>query len=268
MLMHPDIDPVAVSFGPLAIRWYGISYVAGIGGAWWLLHRRASHRADWTGEQVADLIFYAAVGVVLGGRLGYALFYQLGSYVRDPLGLLRIWEGGMSFHGGLIGVLVAMAWFARREGRAFFDVADWLAPVVPVGLLCGRIGNFVNGELWGAPSDLPWAMVFRDPLAGGVPRHPTQLYEAGLEGLALFLILWTLSARPRPRGLVSGTFLVGYGVFRGLVEFVRVPDAHLGYLAFGWLTMGQVLCLPMIAFGLWLLARARRQPAATAPGGH
>lgn len=264
MLAHPDIDPVAIAIGPLAVRWYGISYVLGIGGAWWLLHRRAARREHWSAEQVADLVFFAAIGVVLGGRVGYALFYQFGSYLRDPLGLLRIWEGGMSFHGGLLGVMVAIVWFARREGKTFLDVADWLVPVVPLGLMCGRIGNFINGELWGAPSTLPWAMVFRDPLAGGVPRHPSQLYQAALEGLLLFVILWWLSSRPRARGLVSGAFLVGYGVFRGLVEFVRVPDAHLGYLAFGWLTMGQVLCLPMIAAGLWLLLRARHQPLAGA----
>jgi len=259
MLVHPDFNPVAFEIGPLAIRWYGISYVAGIGLAWWLLHRRARTRSEWSAEAVADLVFYAALGVVVGGRIGYALFYQPGGFLADPLALLRVWEGGMSFHGGLLGVLAAIAWFARARGRAFLDVADYLVPVVPLGLLCGRIGNFINGELWGLPSRLPWAMVFADPRAGDVPRHPTQLYEGALEGALLFALLWWLSSRPQPAGLVSGAFLTGYGVLRSLVELVRVPDAHLGYLAFGWLTMGQVLCAPMIGLGLWLLAQARRR---------
>jgi len=265
MIPYPDIDPVAIQIGPLAVRWYGISYLVGIAWAWWLLDRRAGRPGSaWRREEVADLVFYAAVGGVLGGRLGYALFYNLPAYLESPLALLRVWEGGMSFHGGLLGALAAMALLARRLQRPFFAVTDQLAPAVPVALLCGRLGNFVNGELWGAPTDLPWAMVFPDPRAGGVARHPSQLYEAALEGAVLFAVLWWVSARPQPTRLVSGLFLVLYAAFRFLVEFVREPDAHLGYLAFGWLTMGQLLCVPMAILGAWLIASARRRARAGA----
>ena len=258
MLTYPAIDPIAISLGPLKIRWYGISYVAGILLAWWLLVRRAKiSRPDWTSEQVADLIFYAAVGLVIGGRLGSVLFYNLPYYLDNPLSVFKVWEGGMSFHGGLIGTLVAMWFFGRVYNKSFFTVSDYLAPVVPVGLGFGRIGNFINGELWGRATDVPWAMVF--PGAGPLPRHPSQLYEAGLEGLLLFIVLWWFSARPRPLMSVSGLFLLLYGVFRTLVEFLREPDANLGYLAGDWLTMGQILSLPMIVFGVVLLFLAYRK---------
>lgn len=252
MLEYPALDPVAIHLGPLAIRWYGLMYIVGILLGWWLLRRRAASRG-FSHEQLADLVFYAVLGVILGGRLGSVLFYNLPYYLDHPLAVFKIWEGGMSFHGGLLGVLIAVGWFAHSQGRRFFEVTDYLAPVVPIGLFFGRIGNFINGELWGRPSDVPWAMVFPNPAAGNVPRHPSQLYEAALEGLLLFIILWLYSSKPRPTMAVSGLFLLGYGVFRFLVEFVRMPDAQLGYLAFGWLTMGQVLCMPMILFGMLLL---------------
>ena len=258
MLTYPDIDPIAISLGPLKIRWYGISYVVGILLAWWLLRLRAT-RFHLTYEQVADLIFYATVGIILGGRLGSVLFYNLPYYLEHPLEIIMINHGGMSFHGGLVGVLVAMWYFGRKINKGFFEVSDFLAPVVPVGLFFGRIANFINGELWGAPSNLPWAMVFPNPLAGGIPRHPSQLYEALLEGVLLFIILWWYSAKPRPAMAVSGLFLLGYGVFRSLVEFVRVPDANIGYLALGWVTMGQVLSLPMIIAGIIMMVMALKK---------
>lgn len=260
MLSYPQIDPIAFQLGPLAVRWYGIAYIVGIVGGWWLMRLRARRPGSgWRSDEVADLTFYAALGGVLGGRIGYALFYNFPAYLDRPLDILKVWEGGMSFHGGLIGVLIAIAWFASRTGRSFFQVSDFLAPVVPLGLMAGRLGNFINGELWGAPSRLPWAMVFPDPRAGGIPRHPSQLYQAFLEGLLLLLILWWFSSRPRPAAAVSGLFLLGYGLARFAVEFVREPDAHLGYLAFGWVTMGQVLSLPMVVAGLILLGLARRR---------
>lgn len=261
MLPYPDIDPVAIDLGIVKIRWYGISYVVAIVVAWWLLDRRGRRRGDWTRDEVGDLVFYATIGLLVGGRLGSVLFYNLPYYLSDPLAVFRIWEGGMSFHGGLAGVIVAMWLLARQTGKGFFQVADFLTPVVPVGLFSGRIGNFINGELWGTPSSLPWAMVFPDPRAGGVPRHPSQLYEALLEGLVLFAVLWWFSSRPRPAMAVSGLFLLLYGTFRSAVEFVREPDPQIGYLADGWLTMGQVLSAPMILAGallLWLAFRAAR----------
>lgn len=257
MLNYPDIDPVAIHLGPVAIRWYGISYVVAILLAWWLLNlRTGARRPDWTRDQVADLIFYAAVGVIVGGRLGEVLFYNLPYFLSHPLAVFRIWEGGMSFHGGLIGVMIAGWWWGRGAGKSFFAVADFLTPVVPIGLGSGRIGNFINGELWGKPSDLPWAMIFPDPRAGVVPRHPSQLYEAFLEGLLLFVVLWWFSSRPRPPMAVFGLFLLLYGLVRSAVEFVREPEAHIGYLLGGWLTVGQVLSAPMILFGAWMLWRA------------
>ena len=258
MLTYPDIDPIAINLGPLKIRWYGISYVIGILLAWWLLRLRAT-RFHLTYERVADLIFYATVGIIIGGRMGSVLFYNLPYYLAHPLEIIMINRGGMSFHGGLIGVLVAMWYFGRKINKGFFEVSDFLAPVVPVGLFFGRIANFINGELWGAPSNLPWAMVFPNPLAGGVPRHPSQLYEALLEGVVLFIILWWYSAKPRPAMAVSGLFLLGYGAFRSLVEFVRMPDANIGYIAFGWVTMGQLLSLPMIVAGIILMLLAHKK---------
>jgi phosphatidylglycerol:prolipoprotein diacylglycerol transferase len=258
MFVYPEFDPVALQVGPLAVRWYGITYLVGFASAWYLAKRRAARPgAPVSAVQVDDLIFYAALGVILGGRIGYMLFYDFDQIVANPLNIFRIWEGGMSFHGGLLGVLGAMWLYARRLKRGFFEVTDFIAPLVPIGLGAGRVGNFINGELWGAPTTVPWAFI-----VDGQARHPSQLYEAGLEGVALFLILWLFSAKPRPVMAVSAVFLIGYGVFRFAVEFVRLPDAHIGYLAFGWLTMGQVLTLPMLLLGLFLLWRAYTGEAA------
>ncbi len=260
MLSYPDIDPVALALGPIKIHWYGITYVVGIVAAWLLLRWRTDKNPSlkWSSEQVDDMVFYVTLGVIIGGRLGSVLFYNLPYYIDHPVDIFKINQGGMSFHGGLIGALLAMVWFARKTNSGFFNVIDFIAPVVPVGLGCGRIGNFINGELWGAPSALPWAMIFPDPRAGGIARHPSQLYEALLEGLLLFIILWLYSSKPRPMMAVSGLFLLGYGVFRFSVEFVRVPDAHIGYLAFGWVTMGQLLSFPMIILGFVSMVWAYR----------
>ncbi len=260
MLSYPDIDPVALALGPIKIHWYGITYVVGMAAAWLLLRWRARKNPllRWQQKHIDDMVFFAMFGVIIGGRLGSVLFYNLPYYLDHPIDILKINQGGMSFHGGLIGVLLAMFWFARKTNSIFFQATDFIAPVIPVGLGCGRIGNFINGELWGAPSSLPWAMIFPSSYAGGIPRHPAQLYEALLEGLLLFLILWFYSVKPRPMMAVSGLFLLGYGIFRSSVEFVREPDAHLGYLAFDWVTMGQVLSLPMILTGALLLFFAYR----------
>lgn len=261
MIQFPNIDPVAVQIGPLAIRWYGISYIVGIGLAWWFLNWRARSdrsKMHWNSDQIGDLVVYCAFGAVLGGRLGYIFLYKFSSYLADPISIFKVWEGGMSFHGGLIGVLIAIALFARKIHKSYFQVADFLAPAVPVGLFFGRIANFINGELWGAPTDKPWGVIFPDPAAGGVPRHPSQLYEAALEGILLFAILWIFSRQERPLRAVSGLFLLGYGGFRLLVEFFRMPDAHVGYIGFGWLTLGQIYSLPMIIAGLILLGLAYR----------
>jgi phosphatidylglycerol:prolipoprotein diacylglycerol transferase len=263
MFLFPEFDPVALRIGPLAVRWYGITYLVGFAAAWYLGKRRAARPGSpVTPLQVDDLIFYGALGIILGGRIGYMLFYGFDQILANPLNLFRIWEGGMSFHGGLLGVLAAMWLYARRLGKGFFQVTDFIAPLVPIGLGAGRIGNFINGELWGAPTTAPWAFI-----VDGEARHPSQLYEACLEGLVLFLILWLFSAKPRPTMAVSAVFLIGYGVFRCAVEFVRVPDAHMGYLAYGWVTMGQVLTLPLLIFGgvlLWLAYRG--QPVLVATG--
>lgn len=260
---YPQIDPVALSLGPLAIHWYGLMYLLGFAFVW-LLGRYRAQRVGWQTNQLEDLLFYGAIGVILGGRLGYAFFYDLPANLDNPFNLLKIWQGGMSFHGGLLGVLAAFWYFGRKTGKSFFEISDFIAPMVPIGLMLGRIGNFINGELWGRVSDVPWAMVF--PGAGSLPRHPSQLYQAALEGLLLFLILWFFSAKPRPRAAVSGLFLLGYGVFRFIVEFVRIPDPQYGYLAFDWLTMGQVLCLPMIIGGLMMMIWAYKRERVTKTG--
>ena len=253
MIAYPNIDPVAVSLGPIAIHWYGLMYLVGFVSAYYLGVYRAKHSQGlWTSEQVSDMIFYGAVGVILGGRIGYILFYQFPAFADNPMILLRIWEGGMSFHGGLIGVIVAMALFARKTQKHIIDILDFGAPFVPIGLGLGRLGNFIGGELWGRATDVPWAMIFPgDPLQ--LARHPSQLYQFALEGVALFTILWFFSSRPKPRYCVSGMFLLFYGIFRILVEFVREPDPQLGYIAFGWLTQGQLLSLPMVLGGIALL---------------
>lgn len=261
MVNFPAIDPIAIELGPLQVRWYGISYVCGILLAWYLLRKRALNKSElgWTGDEVGDLIYYGTLGVIIGGRLGSVLFYSLPYYLANPLDIFKVWQGGMSFHGGLIGVMLAVWWFNRRGQRRFFDTTDFLIPVVPVGLFFGRIANFINAELWGAPSSLPWAVVFPGAAAGSIPRHPSQLYEALLEGLLLFIIVWNYSAKPRPAMAVSGLFLFLYGVFRSAVEFVREPDRHIGYFLEGWLTMGQLLSLPMICAGLVMLYMANRR---------
>lgn len=251
-------DPVALRLGPLELRWYGIMYMLAFVCAWLLARRRTARPGygpcpGWDRRQLDDLLTWSMLGVIVGGRLGYVLFYDLPTYLADPLEIFRIWNGGMSFHGGLLGVLAAFWRYARESGRGFLQVSDFAAPLVPPGLFFGRLGNFINGELWGRASEMPWAVVF--PGAGPEPRHPSQLYEAVLEGLVLFVILWMFSSRRRPEGAVSGLFALSYGVFRFCVEFVRMPDANLGYLAFGWLTMGQLLCVPLIVVGLWLLCR-------------
>ncbi len=258
MLTYPEIDPVAIDLGVLQIRWYGISYICGILLAWWLLRHRALSKPalGWTAMQVSDLIYYGTLGVIIGGRLGSVVFYNLPYYLDNPLDILKVWQGGMSFHGGLIGVFVALWYYSHKIKRNLFVTTDFLVPVVPVGLFFGRIANFINAELWGAPTTLPWGVVFPGVHSGGIPRHPSQLYEALLEGLVLFVILWVYSSKPRPKMAVSGLFLLGYGVFRCGVEFVREPDANIGYLLGDWLTMGQVLSLPMIVIGLILLSLA------------
>jgi len=246
------IDPVIFSIGPLAVRWYGLMYLVGFVAAFYLAKSRMK-RVGWNEDDIGDLLFWGFIGVVAGGRVGYVLFYQFSSFLADPLYLFKIWTGGMSFHGGLIGVLVALWLFARKKTISFLTVGDFVAPIVPLGLAAGRIGNFINGELWGRVTDVPWAIVF--PAAGPEPRHPSQLYQFALEGLALFVLVWLFSRQPRPTGAVGGLFLAGYGVFRFIVEFARQPDAHLGLNTLG-LSQGQMLSIPMILLGLGLIVYA------------
>lgn len=264
MLVHPQFDPIAFRLGPLAVHWYGLSYLAAFLLFLMLARRRAVRQPfagrGWQGKDVEDLLFYAVLGVVLGGRLGYVLFYKPAYYLAHPLEVFAVWQGGMSFHGGLIGVLLALALFARRRGRSFFDVSDLVAPCVPIGLAMGRLGNFINGELWGRFADpsLPWAMVF--PQSGSpLPRHPSQLYQFALEGVLLFAVLWAYGRQPRPLGRVSAAFLIGYGVLRFVAEYFREPDDFLGLLALN-LSMGQWLCIPMVLAGLvmWVWAGRNR----------
>jgi phosphatidylglycerol:prolipoprotein diacylglycerol transferase len=262
MLPYPEIDPVAIALGPVKVHWYGLTYLAALGFAWWLAARRSQRPgAALQREQVDDLIFFGALGVVLGGRIGYALFYGADKLAQDPAWLLRVWQGGMSFHGGMLGVMLAMYLFARRRRIGLGPLLDFVAPLVPFGLAFGRLGNFIGQELWGRASDVPWAMVFpADPLQ--LARHPSQLYQFALEGVLLGVILIWFSARPRPVWAVSGLFSLGYGCLRFLAEFFREPDQHIGFEALGWLTRGQALCLPMIALGIFLLVFAYRNPGA------
>jgi phosphatidylglycerol---prolipoprotein diacylglyceryl transferase len=254
MFIAPEVDPVAFSLGPLSVRWYGLMYLAGfLIGAWLGVYRAKKSSNDWNPGEVWDLLFYIALGVVLGGRLGYTLFYQTAYYIERPWEIAYLWTGGMSFHGGVIGVVLAMWLFARHRNRSFLAVGDFAVPLMPLGLFAGRVGNFLNQELWGRVTDVPWGVVF--PVAGALPRHPSQLYEGVLEGLLLFVVLWIYSSKPRKPGAVGGLFLAGYALSRFAVEFVREPDAHLGTIAFGWMTMGQLLSLPMLVIGLWLLLR-------------
>ncbi len=262
MLIHPQFDPVALQLGPVAIHWYGLMYLVAfvqviLLGRWCITHRPWS---SWTPKMLDDVLFYGVLGVIVGGRLGYVLFYKPAEYLADPLSVLYVWQGGMSFHGGFLGVLVAMMLFARRHQLRWLAVTDFIAPLVPLGLAAGRLGNFINGELWGRAADpaLPWAMVF--PQAGdGIARHPSQLYQFAGEGVLLFVILWLYAAKPRPVGAVSAAFLIGYGSFRFLAEFTREPDAFLGLLGLG-LSMGQWLSLPMIVAGVLMLRWTMRQP--------
>jgi len=254
MLVYPGFNPIAFEIGRVRVHWYGIMYLLGFAAAWWLARRRAARPGStWKPNDVDDLIFFTMLGVILGGRIGYVLFYGLTFWAADPWYPLKIWEGGMSFHGGLLGVVAAMTLFAWRRGRNAADVYDFTAPLPALGLFFGRIGNFINSELWGKVTTVPWG--FR---VNGEVRHASQLYEAGLEGLFLFAVMWWFTSRPRPRLAPSGLFLLIYGVARFLIEFVRVPDEHIGYLAGGWLTEGQVLSLPMILAGVAMLAWAYR----------
>ena len=265
MLIHPQINPVALQLGPLAIHWYGITYLVAFGMFWWLAMRRLRHEpfaslrgaGAWGRQDVEDILFMGVLGVVLGGRIGYCVFYKPLYYLAHPLEVFAVWQGGMSFHGGMLGVIVAMIWFARSRGKPWLQVADFVAPCVPTGLAAGRVGNFINGELWGRLSspELPWGMVFRG--AGDLPRHPSQIYQFLLEGLLLFVLLWLYARRPRKQGEVAAFFLVGYGAMRFVAEFFREPDAHLGILSLG-LSMGQWLSVPMILGGLGLWRWARR----------
>ena len=278
-----QIDPIALSLGPLKIHWYGLMYLLAFASAWWLGRQRirAGRLPGVDMNGLSDLAFYGMLGVVLGGRIGYILFYSFGAFLDNPLMIFRVWEGGMSFHGGLLGVMAAALWWTRKQKINFFDTMDFVAPLVPAGLGFGRIGNFIGAELWGKYTQAGWGVIFpsTDPnvlklglnaaqlqaqyAAGALDkfaRHPSQLYQAFLEGLVMFCVLWWFSRKPRPRYAVSGMFALLYGVFRFLVEFVRVPDEGIGYLAFGWLTMGQVLSLPLIALGLFLFWLSRRSP--------
>lgn len=257
MLEYPQIDPVLLEVGPIKVHWYGMMYLFGFLGAWLLGSWRARKLSDWNRDDVSDMVLYGAIGAVLGGRIGYILFYKLGWYLENPVAVLRIWEGGMSFHGGLLGVLFAVWLFARRSNKHFFEVTDFGAPLVPIGLFFGRIGNFINQELWGRTTDSTWGMVF--PLAGPEPRHASQLYEALMEGIVLFVVLWIYSSKPRRLGSVSGMFLVLYSLFRFIVEFAREPDAHLGFIALDWMTMGQLLSVPMLLAGIGIIWWSARQ---------
>lgn len=282
MIHLHQIDPIALALGPLKIHWYGLMYLLAFGIAWFLGRSRIrAGRLPGVDENgYGDLMFYGMLGVVLGGRIGYVLFYSFTDFLDNPLMLFKVWEGGMSFHGGLLGVMAAMWWWSRRQRLHFFDTMDFVAPLVPQGLGFGRLGNYIGGELWGKPTGGDFGVVFprslppelaamdtaalRQQFDAGLldmyARHPSQLYQAGLEGLVLFAVLWWYSRNPRPRYAVGGLFALLYGIFRFIVEFVREPDSQLGYLAFGWLTMGQVLSLPLIAFGLWCLWMSRRAP--------
>ncbi len=258
MWVH-DINPIAIALGPLQIHWYGLMYLVGFGSAWYLGNLRARRPGSgWNEQQVSDLIFWGAIGVVLGGRFGYVLFYNFDQFLNDPLWLFAVWEGGMSFHGGLLGVIAAIAFFSWKYQKSFFDIGDFVAPLIPIGLGAGRVGNFIGGELWGRATDQSWGVVF--PRAGdALARHPSQLYEFVLEGVVMFVVLWFYSAKPRPKMAVSGMFLVLYGVFRSFVEFFREPDGHIGFVALDWLTMGQLLSLPMILLGAVLVGMAYRR---------
>ncbi len=252
MLTYPQIDPVAINLGIIKVHWYGLMYLIGFTAVWFLGQRRA--KQSWSPiepKAVEDLVTYGAMGVILGGRIGYILFYNFAEFIENPLILFKIWQGGMSFHGGMLGVFAAFYFFAKKQNCTLFQLTDFVAPLSPIGLGAGRIGNFINSELWGRTTDVPWAMVF--PNGGAVPRHPSQLYEAFLEGLVLFIVLWLFSKKQRPTMSITGLAVLLYGCFRFFIEFFRMPDAHLGYLALDWVTMGQILSTPMIIMGAGLI---------------
>jgi len=260
MITYPEINPAAIDLGVVKVHWYGLMYLFGFLAAWWFGKVRAKQEnSGWNNEQVSDVIFYGAMGVILGGRIGYILFYNFDLFLSNPIIILRIWEGGMSFHGGMLGVFAGLYLFARKTNKTFFQVSDFIAPMVPLGLGFGRIGNFINKELWGRPADsaVPWAMDFGDHIA----RHPSSLYQALTEGLLLFLILFFYSRKTRPRMAVSGAFMMLYGVFRFATEFYRTPDEHLGFVMFDWMTKGQQLSVPMIIIGIALIVYAYKKPA-------
>ena len=262
MLVFPQFDPVAISVGPISVHWYGVMYIIAFGGAWVLAnYRRNKIGNHWSSEQISDLVFYGAMGAVLGGRIGSVFFYNIDRFLDDPLWLFRVWEGGMSFHGGFIGVLIAMFLYSKSINRKFWETVDFIAPCVPFGIGAGRLGNFIGGELWGRPTDAPWGMIF--PHVDDLPRHPSQLYEIALEGIVLFIIIWWFSSASKPRMAVSGTFAILYGSFRFFIEFFREPDLHIGFIAFDWLTMGQLLSLPMVIVGFSLVIFAYNNKSVT-----
>ncbi len=251
MWHYPQFDPVAISLGPLSIHWYALSYLVGISLAWWMLGVKSRRqKLGWSDEEISDIMFYAVLGIILGGRIGYMLFYGYAALADNPLLIFQLWKGGMSFHGGMIGVFVALFLYGRKHHRSFFEISDFVAPVVALGLGSGRIGNFINGELPGRVTDVPWAAIYPGDLVG---RHPSSLYQALLEGPVLFAILWIYSSKPRPQMAVSGLFLVSYGILRMVSELFREPDGHIGFIAFDWITQGQLLSLPMVLFGLTFL---------------
>lgn len=250
-LPYPNLDPIIVALGPIQLRWYGLMYLIGLTAAYFLIQRKVTRKElPVRKDQVYDMVVYAAFGVFLGGRIGYTLFYNFSYYSQNPLKLLAVWEGGMSFHGGLLGTIIALIWFSRKQGIPAYTVADLAACVTPIGLGCGRIGNFINGELFGRATDVDWCMVF--PGGGPACRHPSQLYEATLEGLTLFTVLWWIDRRPTPPGTLFWTFITGYGLSRLIVELFREPDQHLGFI-FGPITMGQILSVPMVLVGILML---------------
>lgn len=258
MLQHPQFDPIALQIGPIAVHWYGLMYLVGFALVWILGRWRINHgKTDLTLRDLEDIIFYCVLGVVIGGRLGYALFYKPSEYLAHPIEILYLWQGGMSFHGGLLGVLLVLLVFAHKKKKKLLEIGDFIAPLIPLGLAAGRLGNFINGELWGRPTTLPWGMVFPQT-QDGIARHPSQLYEMGLEGFALFALVWLFASKPRAMGQVSAVFLMGYGMFRFLVEFTREPDAFLGLLT-GGLSMGQLLSLPMIIAGILIFVLSAKK---------
>lgn len=262
MIAYPEIDPVALSLGPISIHWYGLMYLTGFALMWVLGKYRANQaNSGWTKQQVEDLVFYGAVGLILGGRIGYIIFYNFSSFISDPIIIFKVWQGGMSFHGGALGVMVAMILFARKYEKHYFDITDFMLPLAPPGLFAGRLGNFINGELPGrvAESELAWTFVY--PNIDNLARHPSSLYQAISEGLLLFIILWLFSSHKRPRMSVSALFLIAYGSFRFTTEFFREPDAHLGFVAFDWMSQGQLLSIPMVIGGMVLLAFAYKTKA-------